>query len=194
MKKKIMIFAITAIALTLAIVLIVSMLTPKAPMKDSEKIENTSSTTSEVEVIIDDVDGSESSKNESVNDKNFIEPNESEADKVLENNKDKANSSTTTKTDNKKTESKKTESKKTTSKKDEPKSFEESKNDLENTASDYLKKHNIDPKTAGETGETCKNCGKKIWNPDKYGLFIPGMPENYENSGYCLGTCGITFG
>lgn len=184
MKKKIMIFAITAIALILAIVLIVSMLTPKAPMKDSEKIENTSSTTSEVEVIINDVDGSESSKNESVNDKNFIEPNESEADKVLENNKDKANSSTTTKTDNKKT----------TTKKDESKSFEESKNDLENTASDYLKKHNIDPKTAGETGETCKNCGKKIWNPDKYGLFIPGMPENYENSGYCLGTCGITFG
>jgi hypothetical protein len=61
-------------------------------------------------------------------------------------------------------------------------------------ASEYLKEHNIDPRTAGETGETCVHCGKKIWDPDKYGFFIPGMPADYENSGYCLGTCGITFG
>ena len=39
----------------------------------------------------------------------------------------------------------------------------------------------------------CPHCNKKIWNPDKYGSFIPGMPEDYENSGYCLGTCGISF-
>ena len=69
-----------------------------------------------------------------------------------------------------------------------------SKKELENTAEDYLKEHNINPNTAGETGELCAHCGKKIWNPDKYGLCIPGMPDDYENSGYCLGTCGITFG
>ena len=70
--------------------------------------------------------------------------------------------------------------------------FEEGKNELEDTADDYLKANKIDPKTAGETGEICPNCGKKIWNPDKYGFFIPGMPDDYENSGYWLGTCGIS--
>lgn len=88
-----------------------------------------------------------------------------------------------------KKETVKTESKKENT---ETQTFDEGKKELENTANDYLKKHNIDPKTAGETGELCPNCNKKIWNPDKYGFFIPGMPDDYENSGYCLGTCGIT--
>ena len=50
---------------------------------------------------------------------------------------------------------------------------------------------NMEKKPPEETGELCPNCNKKIWNPDKYGFFIPGMPEDYENSGYCLGTCAI---
>ena len=74
-----------------------------------------------------------------------------------------------------------------------PQSFEQGKASLENKALQYLIEHNIDIKTAGETGEQCPHCGKKIWNPDKYGNFIPGMPEDYENSEYCLGTCGISF-
>ena len=66
--------------------------------------------------------------------------------------------------------------------------------EINNKDHDSIKRkvNKIDPKTAGETGEICPNCGKKIWNPDKYGFFIPGMPEDYENSGYCLGTCGIS--
>ena len=75
-----------------------------------------------------------------------------------------------------------------------PQTFEDGQKENENKTDKYLKEHNIDPKTAGETGELCQHCGKKIWNPDKYGDFIPGMPDNYENSGYCLGTCAITFG
>ena len=126
----------------------------------------------------------------------FLEPDETEAEKILENNKSNSsenNSSATKNNSSTKKENKpKEESGKKENKKDETQSFEEGKEELENTATEYLKKHNIDPKTAGETGETCSNCGKKIWNPDKYGLFIPGMPEDYENSGYCLGTCGIS--
>ena len=99
--------------------------------------------------------------------------------------------------DNSKAESAKTESAKASSEAEETESvevqtFEEGKTELEDTADDYLKANKIDPKTAGETGEICPNCGKKIWNPDKYGFFIPGMPDDYENSGYCLGTCGIS--
>ena len=107
--------------------------------------------------------------------------------------KEKEKKKQTTSTSSKK-ETVKTESKKTESKKEDNKiqTFEEGKKELENTANDYLKKHNIDQKTAGETGELCPNCSKKIWNPDKYGFCIPGMPEDYEKSGYCLGTCGIT--
>ena len=73
----------------------------------------------------------------------------------------------------------------------ETKTFEEGKKELEETASNYLKEHNIDVKTAGETGEKCVHCGSKLWDPDKYGEFIPGMPENYNNSGYCLGACTL---
>ena len=69
--------------------------------------------------------------------------------------------------------------------------FEEGKQKLKKAAEEFMKEHNIDPATAGETGETCPNCGKKIWNPHKYGFNLPGYPDDYENSGYCTGTCGI---
>ena len=71
--------------------------------------------------------------------------------------------------------------------------FEEGKKQIEQRALEYLTEHNIDPATAGETGEIC-HCGKKIWNPDKYGFCIPGYPNDYENSGYCTGACGIQIG
>lgn len=184
MKNKILAICGAILAVILVPVLIITML-PDKPIDKPIDNSNNSSVTSTPTVTVDDID--DSSKTSTTKDGNFIEPNESEADKILNENNKKEET-----TPKKETTTNKTEN--TTSKKDETKSFEDSKKDLENTAEDYLKKHNIDPKTAGETGETCAHCGKKIWNPDKYGLFIPGMPDNYATSGYCLGTCGITFG
>ena len=190
MKNKVITIVGAVIALFLVLILILTMIFTKPANKPiDEPVNSTVSTTIKVEDIKDpDTDTSSS------NNGNFIEPNESEADKILEENKTPSKNTTFTTSEPKKTETNKTESNKTTTSEDKPQSFEDSKKELENTASDYLKKHNINPKTAGETGETCPHCGKKIWNPDKYGLCIPGMPDNYENSGYCLGTCGITFG
>ncbi|MBO5019526.1 MAG: hypothetical protein J6D52_02555 [Clostridia bacterium] len=189
MKKKIMVFASVVIALVLVGALVLTIFIPKAPAKGTEKTDNTSSSASESEVIIDDVDEPKSSNNESADDKKFIEPNESEADRIIKEhienkeNKKKKETKTESKTSSKtnKTSSVKTQTR------------EEGEKKLNNTASKYLKEHNIDAATAGETGEICANCGKKIWDPDKYGFFIPGMPKDYENSNYCLGTCGVTF-
>ena len=160
------------------------------PTAKSDEAKNPSKKSPDIQIEIDNTDEVESSSdNNSSDNLSFIEPDETEADKLLnENNKLKENS---------KAESAKTESAKASSEAEETESvevqtFEEGKTELEDTADDYLKANKIDPKTAGETGEICPNCGKKIWNPDKYGFFIPGMPDDYENSGYCLGTCGIS--
>ena len=160
------------------------------PTAKSDEAKNPSKKSPDIQIEIDNTDEVEISEdNNSSDNLSFIEPDETEADKLLnENNKLKENS---------KAESAKTESAKASSEAEEAESvevqtFEEGKTELEDTADDYLKANKIDPKTAGETGEICPNCGKKIWNPDKYGFFIPGMPDDYENSGYCLGTCGIS--
>lgn len=160
------------------------------PTAKSDEAKNSSKKSPDIQIEIDNTDEVESgSDNNSSDNLSFIEPDETEADKLLkENNKTK---------DNSKAESAKTESAKASYEAEETESvevqtFEEGKTELEDTADDYLKANKIDPKTAGETGEICPNCGKKIWNPDKYGFFIPGMPDDYENSGYCLGTCGIS--
>ena len=160
------------------------------PTAKSDEAKNPSKKSPDIQIEIDNTDEVESREdNNSSDNLSFIEPDETEADKLLnENNKLKENS---------KAESAKTESAKASSEVEETESvevqtFEEGKTELEDTADDYLKANKIDPKTAGETGEICPNCGKKIWNPDKYGFFIPGMPDDYENSGYCLGTCGIS--
>lgn len=185
MKNKFLVIGSAILAVVLVVILIVTMI-PSKPAEESvdNSVNSTISTTTVDVEDIEDPDDTSSTTNG-----DFIEPDESEADKILEENKttSKKNDSTTSKTE-------KPESDKTTTSEDKPQSFEDSKKELENTASDYLKEHNINPKTAGETGDTCPHCGKKIWNPDKYGLCIPGMPDNYENSGYCLGTCAITFG
>lgn len=167
-------------------------LTKKDSPKEVSK-DNTSSVTSDT-INVEDIEntktesGSESSKDTSIS---YLEPDETKADEILEEKrKDKTSNASSgsdkTPSDNTTENSKPTQS-------STPPSFEEGKKELENTAEKYLKEHNIDPKTAGETGELCQHCSKKIWNPDKYGFFIPGIPENYETSGYCLGTCGITF-
>ena len=122
----------------------------------------------------------------------YIEPDETKADEILEEKKKEQNSNVSNNTSVTSSDSTTKDSEQ--SQGSNTQSFEEGQKALENTAEKYLKEHNIDPKTAGETGEQCPHCGKKIWNPDKYGNFIPGMPDDYENSGYCLGTCAISFG
>lgn len=153
---------------------------------ESEVVSSEVSSSVNVEDIETEEKKDESEQTESKVESNFITPDETEADKILEENKNKNNVSSSSVSNPVTSDA---------SKKDEetnyPKTFEDGKKQLEDIARDYLEKNNIDPKTAGETGEICPNCGKKIWNPDKYGNFIPGMPEDYENSGYCLGTCAL---
>lgn len=190
MKNKIFAIGGAILAVVLMLIMIITML-PSKPADEPIDVPINSTVTSTTTVTVDDIE--DTSNTSSTTEGDFIEPNESEADKILnENSKKEEKTASNKETTSKKETTQKTES--TTSKKEETQSFEDSKKELENTAEDYLKEHNINPKTAGETGELCAHCGKKIWNPDKYGLCIPGMPDDYENSGYCLGTCGITFG
>ena len=190
MKKKIIIVLCGVILAALLALAGAFVIFNNKPTAKSDEAKNPSKKSPDIQIEIDNTDEVESSEdNDSSDNLSFIEPDETEADKLLnENNKSK---------DNSKAESAKTESAKASSEAEETESvevqtFEDGKTELEDTADDYLKANKIDPKTAGETGEICPNCGKKIWNPDKYGFFIPGMPDDYENSGYCLGTCGIS--
>ena len=190
MKKKIIIVLCGVIIAALLALAGAFVIFNNKPTAKSDEAKNPSKKSPDIQIEIDNTDEVESSEdNDSSDNLSFIEPDETEADKLLnENNKLKENS---------KAESAKTESAKASSEAEEAESvevqtFEEGKTELEDTADNYLKANKIDPKTAGETGEICPNCGKKIWNPDKYGFFIPGMPDDYENSGYCLGTCGIS--
>lgn len=190
MKKKIIIVLCGVILAALLALAGAFVIFNNKPTAKSDEAKNPSKKSQDIQIEIDNTDEVESSEdNNSSDNLSFIEPDETEADKLLnENNKSK---------DNSKAESAKTESAKASSEAEETESvevqtFEEGKTELEDTADDYLKANKIDPKTAGETGEICPNCGKKIWNPDKYGFFIPGMLDDYENSGYCLGTCGIS--
>ena len=193
MKNKIFAIGGAILAVVLVLIMIITML-PTQPTNKPVDNPIVSTTVSTTTVNLEDIKEPDANTS-STTAGNFIEPNESEADKILKENTKKEETTTSKK------ETTSSQKQPATSKyegtdtiQEEPKSFEDSKKELENTAKDYLKSNNIDPKTAGETGEVCAHCGKKIWNPDKYGLCIPGMPNDYENSGYCLGTCGITFG
>ena len=185
MKKKLSIIAGAVIALILVIVLIIT-LVPKTTQtpETSTDVPSSNETVPDVPVEVEDIHTTESA---SLDSGSFIEPDESEADKILEENKKENESKVESKPQSSTTQ-------KPTTQNEETQTFDESTKEVEQTAQEYLKANKIDPKTAGETGERCAHCGKKIWNPDKYGLCIPGMPDNYENSGYCLGTCGITLG
>ncbi len=193
--KKLWIIGSIAVAVVIAIILC----TVLFPGKKAEKTETENTvSTEQTPLNIDDTEIKPTSSDDDT--ETFIEPDESEADRIIEEHKKATASSQTETAENKKpsqstskpkAENSNSKTQTTTSKKSETETFGESKKQLENTAENYLKTHSINPKTAGETGETCPYCGKKIWDPDKYGLCIPGMPDNYENSGYCLGTCGI---
>jgi len=161
-----------------------------SPTKDNESEIVSSDVSSNVN--IEDIENKEDKTVSIKSEIEFLEPDESKADKILEESKNNKNTSSISKpaSTTNKTES---QTSKPTTDVSQPNTFEDGKKELENKALQYLIEHNIDPKTAGETGELCPHCGKKLWNPDKYGPFIPGMPEDYEYSGYCLGTCGISF-
>lgn len=192
MKKKNIIIAAASAAAVLAAALSVLLLY-KNKGENIKRIGEEPSQSSEIVLDTDDIEDIESETETESEESGvtYVTPDEEEADRLLEQAIRESEEA------DKKEQEQKEETKLQASGKNEAAdeantvTFEEGKKELENTAAQYLKEHNIDPKTAGETGETCPNCGKKIWNPDKYGLFIPGMPEDYENSGYCLGTCGI---
>lgn len=131
---------------------------------------------------------------------NYISPDESEADKVLSENT--ANTSKQEAVQKPQEEVKKEESvpvatiqePETGADPDPLKTYEENKRRKEEEVKKYLEENGIDPATAGETGQLCPGCGKKIWDMDKYGLNNPGMPDDYENSGYCTGWCTVQVG
>ena len=185
MKKKVSIIIGAVIAAILVIVLIVTLISKTTQIPEtSTDVLSSSKTVSDVTIEVEDIHTTES---DSLDSGSFIEPDESEADRILEENKKGQESKVESK-------SQSSANKKPATQNEETKSFKDVTKEVEQTAEEYLKANKIDPKTAGETGELCAHCEKKIWNPDKYGLCIPGMPDNYENSGYCLGTCGITLG
>ena len=185
MKKKIIIVLCGVILVSVLALAGAFMIFNNKPTAKSDEAKNSSEKSPDIQIEIDNADEAESGgDNNSSDNVSFIEPDETEADKLLNENKKSK--------DNSKAESAIASSESEETESVEVQTFEEGKNELEDTADDYLKANKIDPKTAGETGEICPNCGKKIWNPDKYGFFIPGMPDDYENSGYCLGTCGIS--
>lgn len=194
-KQKRNIIAVILCLITLAVAVGIFFTTNKdSPTKDNESeiVSSDVSSNINIEDIASEFDNTESETNATQSEIEFLEPDESKADKILEESKKNKNTSSISKpaSTTNKTES---QTSKPTTDVSQPNTFEDGKKELENKALQYLIEHNIDPKTAGETGELCPHCGKKLWNPDKYGPFIPGMPEDYEYSRYCLGTCGISF-
>ena len=195
------VLCILILAITFSAIFILNKDTPEKKT-ESETVSSEVSSNVNVEDIKTEEKANESATDEGKVQSDFIEPDETEADKILEESKNKnnINSSSVSKpakseTKEEKPKSTSSESKPTVSKEETASlpTFEDGKKVLADKTAEYLKEHNIDPKTAGETGELCPNCSKKLWNPDKYGSFIPGMPADYENSGYCLGTCAISF-
>ena len=160
------------------------------PKKDNNEQVVSSEVSSTIN--IEDINSNEKSDDTISSEIEFLQPDETKADKILEDKKNNKNNSSVSKPTETASKTESQNSKPATGS-SESNTFEDGKKELENRALQYLIEHNIDIKTAGETGELCQHCGKKIWNPDKYGSFIPGMPEDYENSGYCLGTCAISF-
>lgn len=202
-KQKRNLIAVILCLIALAVAIGIFITTNKdSPTKDNESeiVSSDVSSNINIEDIESEMDNTESKTNATQSEIEFLEPDESKADKILEESKNNKNTSSENKPQKQESSNKNSSVDKTEESSEPnggntgPQTFEDGQKENENKTDKYLKEHNIDPKTAGETGELCPHCGKKIWNPDKYGNFIPGMPEDYENSGYCLGTCAITFG
>lgn len=199
------VLCILILALTFSVAFILKKDKPKEE-NENQVVSSETASSIDIENIVPEEPEIEVKSSKSKTESDFIEPDETKADEILEESKrkDKTTSSSSVSVSVKqevKQEPVNPSSEKQIAQADTSQSnttaptqsFEDGKQALADKTAKYLKEHNIDPKTAGETGELCPHCNKKIWNPDKYGSFIPGMPEDYENSGYCLGTCAISF-
>ena len=199
------VLSILILTLTFSVAFILKKDKPKEE-NENQVVSSDVSSSMQVEDIVTEEKSNEIAEDETKEESNFIEPDETKADKILEESREKDKTTSSSSVSKPAKSETKEEKPKSTSSESKPieqpvsreensstQTFEDGKQALADKTAKYLKEHNIDPKTAGETGELCPHCNKKIWNPDKYGSFIPGMPEDYENSGYCLGTCGISF-
>lgn len=195
--KKACVITASAAAVLVVAVLILTLIFGKGKPETANNTSDVSSSDSSSSINIEEPKDDAVSSEVLPDTDNYISPDESEADKILSENT--ANTSKQEESAQKPQEEVKKEESVPVSTIDEPetvvnKSSEQLKAERELEVKKYLEENGIDPATAGETGEFCPGCGKKIWDPDKYGLNNPGMPDNYENSGYCTGWCTVQVG
>lgn len=194
--KKACVITASAAAVLVVAVLILSLIFGKSKPETADNTSNVSSSDSSSSINIEEPKDDAVSSEVLPDTDNYISPDESEADKILSENT--ANTSKQEAVQKPQEDVKKEESV-PVSTIDEPetvvnKSSEQLEAERELEVKKYLEENGIDPATAGETGQLCPGCGKKIWDPDKYGFGNPGYPDNYENSGYCTGWCTVQVG
>lgn len=194
--KKACVITASAAAVLVVAVVIFAFIFGKSKPETANNTSNVSSSDSSSSINIEGPKDDAVSSEVLPDTDNYISPDESEADKILSENT--ANTSKQEAVQKPQEEVKKEESV-PVSTIDEPetvvnKSSEQLKKEHELEVKKYLEEHGIDPATAGETGQLCPGCGKKIWDADKYGFNNPGELENYENSEYCNGWCTVQVG
>ncbi|MGN0451621.1 MAG: hypothetical protein ACI4FN_05875 [Acutalibacteraceae bacterium] len=194
--KKACVITASAAAVLLVAVLILSLALGKGKPETADNTSDVSSSDSSSSINIEEPKDDAVSSEVLPDTDNYISPDESEADKVLSENTENTSKQEAVQ---KPQEDVKKEESVPVSTIDEPetvvnKSSEQLKAERELEVKKYLEENGIDPATAGETGELCPGCGKKIWDPNKYGLGNPGDLDNYENSGYCTGWCTVQVG
>ena len=204
-KKVCIIFASALVLIAAAVITLTTLVSRKNEPDNTSDNSSSSEPTASISVKAPE---SEPESSETLPDTdNYISPDESNADKVLSETAPVSSKQEQT-AQKPQTETKKEEpaqKPQTEVKKEETASSapaggygiisdEQLEKEREERVRKYLEENGIDPATAGETGELCPGCGKKLWNPNKYGLANPGYPDDYENSGYCNGWCTVQVG
>lgn len=201
--KKVCIISASALVLIAAAVITLTTLVSRKNEPDNTS-DNSSSSEPTASISVKAPESEPESSETLPDTDNYISPDESNADKVLSETAPVSSKQEQT-AQKPQTETKKEEpaqKPQTEVKKEETaSSAPEYANDYEKHVAErkervrkYLEENGIDPANAGETGELCPGCGKKLWNPDKYGLANPGYPEDIENSEYCTGWCTVQVG
>lgn len=201
--KKVCIISASALVLIAAAVITLTTLVSRKNEPDNTS-DNSSSSEPTASISVKAPESEPESSETLPDTDNYISPDESNADKVLSETAPVSSKQEQT-AQKPQTETKKEEPAQNTQtevkKEETASSAPEYANDYEKHVAEreervrkYLEENGIDPATAGETGELCPGCGKKLWNPNKYGLANPGYPEDYENSGYCNGWCTVQVG
>lgn len=190
--------AVAALAVVVALAVALSLLTKRPAPVIQPDTADTSSAESVAEITIEAPDSTDDgSENELLPDSdNYIAPDESDADKLL-------NESTPTTpaveapqiTVAPSSNAAATPSEPLLSDEELKKREEEGRQQTRDKARQYLDEHNIDYATAGFTGENCRTCGRPIWDSNKYGLAIPGLWINFgiPEDAVCTGFCGVIF-